>query len=151
MKNDLISRQAAIDLVHKNYDTILDFKSDGRTVAGSFEDIINTLPSVQQEQRWIPVSERLPEDEWVLISKKPTKLSGSKWCVNIAIRMADPRSGEIQWRDTGFGIIPDDKVLAWMSRPEPYKENDDGDKRKKDADSDRQLFQTGMRCQHKHS
>ena len=49
MKNDLISRQAAIDLAHKNYDTILDFKSDGRTVAGSFEDIINTLPSIQPE------------------------------------------------------------------------------------------------------
>ena len=49
MKNDLISRQAAIDLVHKNYDTILDFKSDGRTVASSFEDIINTLPSTQPE------------------------------------------------------------------------------------------------------
>ena len=44
--NDMISRQAAIDAVHKNYDTILDFKSDGRTVAGSFEDIINALPSV---------------------------------------------------------------------------------------------------------
>ena len=49
MKNDLISRQEAIDLVHKNYDTILDFKSDGRTVASSFEDIINTLPSTQPE------------------------------------------------------------------------------------------------------
>lgn len=37
--NDLIERQAMIDAVHKNYDTILDFKSDGRTVADSFEDI----------------------------------------------------------------------------------------------------------------
>jgi len=47
--NDLISRQDAIDAVHKNYDTILDFKSDGRTMAYSFEDIINALPSVQPE------------------------------------------------------------------------------------------------------
>ena len=46
---DTIYRQAAIDAVHKNYDTILDFKSDGRTVADSFEDIINTLPSAQPE------------------------------------------------------------------------------------------------------
>ena len=45
--NDLISRQVAIDEVHKNYDTILDFKSDGRTVADSFEDIINALPPAQ--------------------------------------------------------------------------------------------------------
>lgn len=29
-------------------------------------------------QEWVPVSERLPEDEYVLISKKPTKISGNK-------------------------------------------------------------------------
>lgn len=51
MHDDYISinRQAAIDAVHKNYDTILDFKSDGRTVANSFEDIINALPPAQPE------------------------------------------------------------------------------------------------------
>ena len=47
--NDLISREVAIAEVHKNYDAILDFKSNGRTVADSFEDIINSLPSVQPE------------------------------------------------------------------------------------------------------
>ena len=46
---DTISRQAAIRSAHKNYDTILDFKSNGRTVADSFEDIINALPSAQPE------------------------------------------------------------------------------------------------------
>ena len=59
---DCISRQAAVDAVHKNYDTILDFKSDGRTVADSFEDIIDALPPAQPEQKWIPCSERLPEN-----------------------------------------------------------------------------------------
>lgn len=49
--NALISRRAAIDASHKNYDTILDFKSDGRTVADSFEDIINSLPSAQPERK----------------------------------------------------------------------------------------------------
>ena len=44
-----ISRQAAIDAAHKNYDTILDFKSDGHTVADSFEDIINALPPAQPD------------------------------------------------------------------------------------------------------
>lgn len=47
--NDLISRQDAIEAVHRNFDTILDFKSDGRTVASCFEDIINALPSAQSE------------------------------------------------------------------------------------------------------
>ena len=69
---------------------------------------------------WIPCSERLPENEYVLISKKPTMISGDKWSVAIAVRMADPRSGKIQWRDSGFGVIQDDKVLAWMPMPIPY-------------------------------
>ena len=45
--DDTISKQDAIDAVHKEYDTILDFKSDGRTVASSFEDVINALPPAQ--------------------------------------------------------------------------------------------------------
>ena len=76
-------------------------------------------------QEWIPVSERLPEDEYVLISKMPTKISGGKWSVAIAIRTADPRSRKIQWRDSGFGVIQDDKVLAWKPLPEPYQEDTD--------------------------
>ena len=85
-----------------------------------------SLPSAEQKRntgKWIPCSERLPEDEYVLVSKRPTKISGDKWSVAIAIRTADPRSRKIQWRDSGFGVIQDDKVLAWMPLPEPYGEN----------------------------
>ena len=77
----------------------------------------------QENDMWIPVSEKLPEYEYVLISKKPTKLSGSKWSVTIAIRTEDPRSRKIQWRGIGFGVIQDDKVLAWRPLPEPYQED----------------------------
>ena len=85
---------------------------------------IHALPSVKPGQRWIPCSEKLPEDEYVLISKKPSKISGDEWCVTIAIRVADPRSKKVQWRDVGFGVIPDDKVLAWMPLPESYWEGE---------------------------
>ena len=88
---------------------------------GEVEEIIKAL---EKEPRWIPVSEKLPEDEYVLISKKPTKISGDKWSVAIAIRTADPRSGKIQWRDSGFGVIQDNEVLAWMPRPKPYQEGE---------------------------
>ena len=47
--NDTIYRQAAINAVHRNYDTILDFRSDGETVANSVEDILSELPSAQPE------------------------------------------------------------------------------------------------------
>ena len=80
----------------------------------------------ESPNNWIPCTpETMPKDEYVLISKKPSKLSGSKWCVTIGIRTADPRSGKIYWRDIGFGVIQDDKVLAWMPLPEPYKEGND--------------------------
>lgn len=49
--SDLISRQAAIDAVHVSYDEIFDFKSTGRTVADSVEDIISDLPSAQPERK----------------------------------------------------------------------------------------------------
>ena len=78
--------------------------------------------SSESPNGWISCSKRLPEDEYVLVSKKPTKISGNKWNVTIAMRTADPRSRKIQWRDIGFGVIQDDKVLAWQPLPEPYRE-----------------------------
>ena len=50
---DTISRQAAIDAVHVSYDEIFDFKSTGRTVADSVEDIISDLPSAQPDRKLI--------------------------------------------------------------------------------------------------
>lgn len=73
-------------------------------------------------QQWIPCSERLPDEGYVLISKKPEKYFDGGRRVTIAIRMEDPRSRKVNWRDIGFGVIPDDKVLAWMPLPEPYRE-----------------------------
>ena len=84
--------------------------------------ISEQLPSAQPEQRWIPCSERLPDEGYVLISKKPKKYFDGWRCVTIAIRMEDPRSRKVNWRDIGFGVIPDDNVLAWMPLPEPYEE-----------------------------
>ena len=46
---DTISRKAAIDAVHKSYDMILDFKTDGKTISSSIEDILSNLPPAQQE------------------------------------------------------------------------------------------------------
>ena len=62
---DLISRQAAIDAVRKSYDAILDFESDGHTVADSFEDIINALPSAQPEITHEQAVEYLQSTGWM--------------------------------------------------------------------------------------
>ena len=49
LTTDTISRKAAIDAVHKSYDMILDFKTDGKTISSSIEDILSNLPPAQQE------------------------------------------------------------------------------------------------------
>lgn len=88
----------------------------------SGEELVMEAPTIETERRWIPVSERMPKEEtYVLISKKPSPLSGKKWCVTVAGRFIDGRSRKVEWRDIGFGRIYDDDVLAWMPLPEPYK------------------------------
>ena len=108
--SDLIDRQAAIDEVHKNYDTILDFKSDGRTVADSFEDIINALPSAQPEPQWIPCSERMPED--------------GKWClftdgVSMSVERYKADAMDHFFPEGRWFSLKD--AVAWMPLPELYK------------------------------
>ncbi len=61
--NDLISRQEeidAIDVLKRNYPSSC-FEDLCKAV-----DIAIKVLSAQLEQRWIPVSERLPEDGYVL-------------------------------------------------------------------------------------
>lgn len=72
--------------------------------------------------KWIPVSERLPEEGYdVLITKEPFKIKGYEQEVIIAKRSVDPRSGKIGWWSE-FGALKDKAVIAWMPLPEPYKE-----------------------------
>ena len=84
---DLISRQVAIDICHKNYDGILDFRSDGRTVALSFEDIINSVPSVKPE----PLSDAYMKAVWT-------------WLLDYQIKAA-----ELKGRYTPY------EVLSWVA------------------------------------
>ena len=118
----MVTNQKAVDELQYAIDLI---KQDGKDWLDERDiPVLEMAISALQAQEWILCKERLPElDEYVLISKKPTKISGSKWSVTIAIRTIDPRSGKIQWRDIGFGVIQDDKVLAWRPLPEPYKED----------------------------
>lgn len=116
---DAISRQVAIDAVHKNYDTILDFKSDGRTVADSFEDIIKTLPSVQPEPKWIPCAERLPErGVSVLISHV-----GYVYEDYLDI---DDCDGELYFWNSGLFLYDERQNIAWMPLPSAWKGDNNG-------------------------
>ena len=142
-KSDLISRQAAIDAL---YDKGLSMTAWGELLAMKWSDIqtcIELLPSAQpftSEQiqtmqelesaqlekayelgkadrpKWIPCSERLPEEgDVVLICSKIGvidfgKRKGDKW-VWLAEALCD------YWQET-------EDLIAWMPLPEAYKESD---------------------------
>lgn len=101
---DLISRQAAIDELEwgawgKEYDKVL------------AKAMLESLPSVQQEQRWIPVSEMLPEtDGYYLVTKKTFGWNGEQY-----------EDIDIAWYGRKNGWLKADNCIAWIPLPEPYE------------------------------
>ncbi len=78
------------------------------------QDALQSLPSAQPEQRWIPTSEKLPEYD------KPVLLSTAWGKTEIGF-----------WTQRGWMIVAcsyrefeQDAVTAWMPLPEPYKEGE---------------------------
>lgn len=134
---DLIERQAAIDAVYKCTDIFVGDMPIMVDKAEAYEALAQ-LPSVEPEQRWIPCSERLPEDleevnaTWVnhspepyydFVKDKPFTASavyyGGKWywyssvCVDILAEYGKNDTDEID------GAI---EITAWMPLPKPYEE-----------------------------
>lgn len=108
MKNDLISRQAAIDAV---------IKRDANCGIDSAE-VLKALPSAQPERKWIPVSERLPEDGTDIfvtyVDEEETRIIPVNY-------------GRGTWFDCIFDRALDSlKVTAWMPLPEPWKGDNNG-------------------------
>ena len=107
--NDLISRQAAIDALHMH----LMYRMGTDSNKKRLDDWINGLPSVQPEQRWIPCSERMPEDR-----------------VNVLVCRTNGDEFIAHHFETGFVtilepfLLEDDTVAAWMPLPEPYKDGE---------------------------
>ena len=94
MTDDLISRQQAIDALYN----IDEYNSRSVTV-------IKNLPSIQPEQRWIPVTERLPETSgYYLVT------------VNIGLKITD-----VVYFNRGSGFLLSNIVTAWKPYPEPYQ------------------------------
>lgn len=94
MTDDLISRQQAIDALY-NID-----EYNSRSVTA-----IKNLPSIQPEQRWIPVTERLPEKSGYYLAT-----------VDIGWKIVD-----VIYFNNGSGFLMANTVKAWKPRPEPYQ------------------------------
>lgn len=120
---DAISRQAVMDCFKK-------WQPYMATRILDFEKELSTLPSASTEKtgRWIPVSERLPEDGIYLVTVE--RVAGvprieTKSFAKDLNRVDDydfpeHKCGWYEY-DSEYGYWEDTDVIAWQSLPQPYK------------------------------
>ena len=108
MKDDTISRQAAIDALNgmKIYRPL---DSDRWVISDCINKIVN-LPSAERRGRWIPCSERMPDKsgEYFITLKYDDGVT--------SIMLSWFYGKEKCWSYKNANVV------AWMPTPEPYKE-----------------------------
>ena len=103
---DAISRQAAIELLNEDDPRLL--------MRADYRKMIEELPSVTptpKKGRWIPVSERLPEDKQAVLV----------WCPQYKNIYCAYFEKEQWWIFGAFVQMVPNEVKAWMPLPQPYK------------------------------
>ena len=101
-----------------------------------FIELIDTAPTIEAEPvkhgRWVPVSERLPEEDTeVLISYRYKEGEGDTSHVDIDITTygqmyfgGNKVGNSKHWRAPFEYFHSNYEVIAWMPLPEPYKGED---------------------------
>lgn len=145
--SDLIRRQDAVEALEQEIDNATPINGDLSSADGHYryalrlaKNIIESLPSAEDVQRWIPCSERLPEDleavnvTWVN-HNPPVYYQYTKDVPN-ADTAVYYRGVWYWWDSTICDVLgeygekcgaeqidKDIEILAWMPLPEPYRED----------------------------
>ena len=123
MKDDTISRQAAIDALADYIHNVDRVYSTGKLTHDDCMDaahsVLDELPSAQQ---WIPCSERLPEEEKAyLVTFACEKVGMSSWHKDTFNRGFNRGFDAYLTGVTEDGECEYFGVVAWMEKPEPWK------------------------------
>ena len=117
--NDLISRQGVLD---KAYAYGNGLEPEGFCV--DVEDI-QALPSVELEQRWIPVTEQLPKpNEYERRKVRKYYLVQNVYGDMMVASYRRNTTGKTWWEQMYANNPVDDEVVAWMPLPEPYEKRE---------------------------
>lgn len=112
--SDLISRHAAIDALK---DVSEHYTDKGREWHPHVDFMVEAIQDLPSAQRWIPVTERLPEEgKQVLVCDDGGFIYTAE---------GETRSdGEWQWYES-VEYRPMEDVVAWMPLPEPWRGEED--------------------------
>ena len=135
--SDLISRKAAIDALGERPMVWVesDYELGARNQYDADVLALETVPSAQPEQQWIPCSKQLPEDGatvWVTIKGHDVIRCEDGETLEQAIERINKirwvtqgywSEEEHGWNDPSYGCPLIVKPIAWMpiDTPEPYK------------------------------
>lgn len=126
--SDLIDRQDAIDALTRTMVSIptaggKDLMRDENRIRTEDISVIKRLPSAEPEPKWIPCSERLPEEEDMYKPPKHRYLCQLRRqdITLVLARLWDVESPMAAFWDWYGKNIPDKDVIAWMPLPKPYR------------------------------